>query len=105
MDNLLKKLSKKKKQLDKLRPLPKDVKDDEKKAKKLLKIGELAKLADETVPTIRFWTKQGLLEVADFTKGGYQLYDQSMIKRAKKIRMLQKQKRLLISEIKKELGL
>lgn len=70
---------------------------------KLLKIGELAKAAGETVPTIRYWTKEGLLEVAEHTKGGYQLYDASMILRAQIIRKLQKKKRLTIAEVKEEL--
>jgi len=66
----------------------------------LLKIGELAKETGETVYTIRFWTKEGLLTVKDFTKGGYQLYEPSMIERAKEIRRLQKEERLTIAEIK-----
>jgi len=69
----------------------------------LLKIGELAKETGETVYTIRFWTKEGLLSVKDFTKGGYQLYESSMIERAKEIRRLQDEKRLTIAEIKERL--
>lgn len=72
------------------------------KESKLLKIGDLAKATGETVHTIRFWTKEKLLEVKDYTKGGYQLYDISMIDRAKEIRRLQNQ-RFTLSEIKKEL--
>lgn len=67
--------------------------------KKLLKIGELAKETGETVYTIRFWTKEGLLVVKDLTKGGYQLYDSSMVERAREIRRLQNEKRLSIREI------
>lgn len=78
--------------------------DGKKKAlpseKKLLKIGELAKKTTETIHTIRYWTKEGLLIVADKTKGDYQLYHPSMIERVKKIRRLQKEKRLTIREIK-----
>ena len=86
-----------------LASLTRGIKLDKKTVSKLLKIGGLAKKINETVPTIRYWTKEGLLEVADYTKGGYQLYDQSMIKRTKKIRQLQEEKRLSIAEIKKEL--
>lgn len=68
--------------------------------KKLLKIGELAKMAGETIPTIRFWTNEGLLEVGEYTEGGYQLYDPGMIVRAKKIREMQDKHRLSIAEIK-----
>lgn len=66
----------------------------------LLKIGELAKEAGELVTTIRFWTKEGLLEVKDYTAGGYQLYEPAMVKRAKEIRQLQNKERLTIAEIK-----
>ncbi len=66
----------------------------------LLKIGELAKETGETIHTLRYWTKVGLLEVTKYTEGGYQLYSPSMIKRVKEIRTLQKEKRLTIEEIK-----
>ncbi|EKE00122.1 MAG: hypothetical protein ACD_22C00089G0004 [uncultured bacterium] len=71
--------------------------------KDLLKIGELAKLTKETVPTIRHWTKEGLLEVVEYTKGGYQLYTQKEVAVARKIRKLQDTKRLTLEEIKREL--
>lgn len=65
----------------------------------LLKIGELAKLTNETVPTIRHWTKQGLLAVAGHSPGGYQLYERSMAEVVLKIRYLQKEKRMSVREI------
>ena len=37
----------------------------------LLKIGELARLVDQRNSTIRHWTKEGLLEVAEITDAGY----------------------------------
>ena len=37
----------------------------------LMKIGALAKAVGVTVPTIRFWTAEKLLEVADVTASGY----------------------------------
>ncbi len=70
---------------------------------RLLKIGALAEAANETIHTIRFWTKEGLLEVASHSPGGYQLYDSSMIDQARKIRQLQRAKRLTLPEIKAEL--
>jgi len=73
------------------------------KMNELLKIGELAKETGETNYTIRFWTKEGLLTVKDFTKGGYQLYEPSMIERAKEIRRLQNEERLTIAEIKEKI--
>ena len=66
----------------------------------LLQIGELAKKTGEQITTIRYWTKEDLLTVKDYTKGGYQLYNYSMIARIKKIRQLQNKKRLKITEIK-----
>ena len=65
----------------------------------LLKIGALAKQAGESNATIRYWTKMGLLAVAEITPSGYQLYDQSMITQAQRIRELQKQ-RYNLNEIK-----
>lgn len=70
------------------------------KERKLLKIGELARLAGEPVPAVRYWTKEGLLCVADFTPGGYQLYLPDSVKIIKKIRHLQKTQRLKIEEIR-----
>jgi hypothetical protein len=66
----------------------------------LLKIGELASAAGVTVPTIRHWTKEGLLEVAEFTASGYQLYSADMKARCEEIQALQKQ-RLTLEEIKR----
>lgn len=68
---------------------------------KLLKIGALAAKTNETIYTLRYWTKQGLLHVTAHTKGGYQLYSPAMIRRVKKIRRLQSKKRLTLDEIGK----
>lgn len=73
------------------------------KRETLLRIGDLAKETRETVYTIRFWTKEGLLTVKDYSRGGYQLYDPAMIERVKEIRRLQKEKRLSINEIRNKL--
>ncbi|MEP7166473.1 MAG: Fic family protein [Candidatus Woesebacteria bacterium] len=72
--------------------------------KPVLKIGELAELTNETVPTIRHWTKEGLLNVVEYTESGYQLYSQDTVAIARKIRKLQDTKRLTLAEIKKELA-
>jgi Fic family protein len=72
-------------------------------AQKLLKIGEVAEATKETVPTIRYWTKEGLLQVTDYSEGGYQLYSPDVIDKVKKIRELQKEKRLTIAELKRSL--
>jgi len=72
------------------------------KSGRLMKIGELAKQTGETVPTLRFWLKEGLLSCAQRTESGYQLFDKTMIARAKQIRLLQ-EKRLTLSEISERL--
>lgn len=68
---------------------------------KLLKIGELAKETGETIHTLRFWVKSGLIKPKEFSAGGYQLFEKSVMNRIKQIRKLQKEKRLTIEEIKK----
>lgn len=69
----------------------------------LLKIGELAKQTGESNSTIRHWTKEGLLEVAEVTEAGYQLYAQDMVERIKQINAL-KEQRLTLQEIKNTLS-
>lgn len=69
----------------------------------LLKIGELAKLTNETIPTIRHWTKSGLLAVAAHSAGGYQLYHPSMGERVVKIRQLQREQRFTVEEVREAL--
>lgn len=70
---------------------------------KLLRIGQLAKQTGELITTIRFWTNEGLLVVKEHSQGGYQLYEPSMIERAKEIRRLQNEERLTIAEIKERI--
>lgn len=65
----------------------------------LLKIGGLAKVSGESSSTIRHWTKEGLLEVAETTESGYQLYAADMVQRIQEINELKKQ-RYSLKEIK-----
>ena len=67
---------------------------------KLLKIGELAKATNQSVTTIRHWTKEGLLQVAEITESGYQMYSEEMIERVRRIEEM-KGERMNLSEIKK----
>jgi Fic family protein len=69
---------------------------------KLLRIGDVARLTDEEVANIRFWTSQGLLQLADRSAGGYRLYEPEVVGRVKRIRELQ-QERLTLAEIKEKL--
>lgn len=73
------------------------------KTNKLLRIGELAKETGETLHAIRHWVEKELVEVAEHTEAGYQLFDRSMIERVGEIRRLQKEERLTIDEIRKRL--
>ena len=71
--------------------------------KNLLKIGQLARLSSQTVPTIRHWTKEGLLSVEGYTQGHYQLYSPTQLPLIKKIKKLQDKDRLTIAEIKRHI--
>ena len=77
---------------------------DDLDSEQLLKIGALAKAVGTTVPTIRYWTQEGLLEVAAITASGYHLYALDMQERCLQI-IARKSARLSIAEIKEELGL
>lgn len=99
MEDKLQQLSQKKEKLDSDAFEPKELMTEVNKSR-LLKIGELARETGELVTTLRFWTKEGLLVVREYSPGGYQLYEPSMIERAKEIRRLQNDKRLSIAEIK-----
>ena len=76
--------------------------DDENQEGELLKIGQLAKAVDETVATVRFWTKEGLIQISDTTKSNYALYSPEAIARIRRIQSLKKE-RLTIKEIRAEL--
>lgn len=73
--------------------------DSPKSREGLLKIGQLAKLSGQTVPTLRFWTQQGLLQIANKTDSGYALYDKSQLTTIEKITDLKGQ-RYRIEEIR-----
>jgi Fic family protein len=70
----------------------------------LLRIGQLAKSTNETVHTLRFWTKEGLLKPKEVTESGYQLYDMHAVKQAKTIRFMQDIERHSLKDIKNKLG-
>lgn len=85
---------------------PKDIEPKDSSVKPLppvLKIGELAKMSGESVPTIRYWTQQGLLQPVRYTAGHYSLYSPTAIEQVKHIRYLQQHERLSIVEIKARL--
>jgi Fic family protein len=76
---------------------------DKAESNELLKIGQLATAVGESNSTIRHWTKEGLLDIAEITESGYQLYAENMIARIKLIKSL-KEQRLTLQEIKERLG-
>lgn len=71
---------------------------------KLLKIGELARLAEVLPSTIHYYTKEGLLDFAESTRGGYRLYHrQQALRRLETIKKYQKKQRLTVEEIRRKL--
>jgi Fic family protein len=68
----------------------------------LMKIGQLAKSVGATVPTIRHWIALGLLDVAQTTPSGYQLFAADAVARCRRIQVL-KGRRLTLAEIRTEL--
>ena len=71
---------------------------------KLLKAGELAKLAGVLVSTVRFYTKLGMLSADGYTPGKYNLYAKDKaLKRLRQIEEL-KQRRFTLDEIIDKLG-
>ena len=52
----------------------------------MLKIGQLAKLADVTPDTIRYYEKQGMMDHGKRTEGGYRLYSEQDLQRLRFIR-------------------
>lgn len=73
------------------------------RSQSLMRIGQLAKATGESNATLRYWTKEGLLEVADTTQANYQLYAHEMVDQVARIRELQSQ-RFMIKEIKAKLA-
>lgn len=76
--------------------------EPEEKPVRLLRIGQLAKLAGESHATIRHWMTEGILQFVETTNAGYQLFDPEMVERAKQIRLLQSE-RLTLAEIREKM--
>ena len=73
------------------------------RTRRLVKVGELAKMVGVLPSTVRYYTVQGLLFPVDHTPGGYALYDEAeSLKRFRKISDLRDQ-RYTIDEIKGKL--
>ncbi|QQS38890.1 MerR family DNA-binding transcriptional regulator [Candidatus Woesebacteria bacterium] len=75
-----------------------------KKIMKKVKVGQLALKAGVLPSTIRYYAKEGLLEVVEKTPGGYQLFDEDKsLKIISEVKRYQS-KRLSITEIKERIG-
>jgi len=70
----------------------------------VLRIGEVAKLAEVGIETIRYYEKQGLLAEPDRKPSGYRQYDESVVARLQFIRSA-KELGFTLAEIKELLGL
>lgn len=74
-----------------------------KKDQKLLKIGELASLAEVPISTIRYYIKQRLIRPTTTSQGGFMLFVPNLVDRVKAIKKMQKEERLSLEEIRKGL--
>jgi len=70
--------------------------------KKLYKTGELAKEAGVLPSTIRYYTKMGILSVAEKTSGGFNLYDYEALRRLQIAQGI-KSRKWSLDRIRKEL--
>ena len=69
----------------------------------LVTIGKLAREAGVLPSTVRYYVKEGLLQVTDHTPGGFFLFDRtSALKRIERIQAL-KEQRLTLAEIREQL--
>ena len=71
---------------------------------RLLKVSEVASQVGVLPSTIRYYSQLGLLPIASRTQGGFHLYAQGSVDRAKEIRRLQSEERLTLDEIRERLG-
>jgi len=70
--------------------------------KGLMKVGEIAEEAGVMPSTVKFYTEEGLLNVADYTTGGYRLFDRdATVRRVIAIRQMTA-RRLSLAELKPE---
>lgn len=68
--------------------------------KGLMKVSEIAEEAGVMPSTVKFYTEEGLLDVADYTAGGYRLFDrEKTVRRVIAIRAMTA-RRLSLSELK-----
>jgi DNA-binding transcriptional MerR regulator len=69
--------------------------------KNLLRIGQLAKKAGVSAPTIKYYVKQGLLPQPLKTSRNMAYYDQSCVERINLIKQIQKERFLPLDVIKR----
>lgn len=78
--------------------------DQKGKKTPLLFIGTLAKHADVSVPTVRYYVSCGLIRPAQKSQGGFMQFDPSVVEQIRKIKKWQREERLTIEEIKARLA-
>ncbi len=70
-----------------------------------MKIGQLAKIAGILPSKVRYYVKEGLLNPADRTRGGYYLFDECQsLQRLKLINKLKNENRFSLAEIKERMN-
>ncbi len=83
--------------------LPFYIDKDAERNKKLLKIGDLATLADVPIPTVRYYIKQRLIRPTTRSQGGFMLFVPDVAERIKEIKKLQEEDNMSLDDIRKEL--
>jgi Fic family protein len=74
--------------------------DEDNSTTKVFKIGELSKITNIPISTIRYWFAEELITSFNQSKGGYSLFNSDTINRLQNIQKLKIEKRMSIQEIK-----
>ena len=70
---------------------------------KRLKIGQVARAAQVSIASVRHYIDEGLIRPSGRSVGGFMLFEPKVVEAIGEIKRLQKEERLLISEIKEQL--
>lgn len=71
--------------------------------KKLLKIGDIAALAEVPIPTVRYYIKQRLIRPTTRSQGGFMLFVPEVAERIREIKRLQEEERLSLEVIRRKI--
>lgn len=78
--------------------------DQEDTKKNLVFIGTVAAEASVSIPTVRYYVSQGLIQPVQKSQGGFMQFDPSTAQRIKKIKQWQREERRTLKEIKARLA-